>query len=306
MTMDWQAIASILGERTEKPLVLLDRAGRVQLVNRAMEKVLGWSRFEIEGQYWADTVAPPDRLQIETRWIAEALRGAFHDYETTVMAKSGSLLAIHLDLALVGRGTEQALLATVRRVRAIEPFPTRPHDDLDYDISVAGEDFGQLLRMTAHGESLPLPDGDRRCFVLFYDLPGPCHDCPVLRASIEQAPQTTIRPTPPPPGNDARGEHRFEVITATPLDKTAVRLRIRTISESTLGAIHEAKMQRIAEKGSLSEREYAVLRSLLMGRSIEDIAGDLEITPRTVKYHQANVLQKVGADSRVDLLRLIF
>jgi DNA-binding NarL/FixJ family response regulator len=54
------------------------------------------------------------------------------------------------------------------------------------------------------------------------------------------------------------------------------------------------------------ERERDVMTYLVMGRAIEDIATILEITPRTVKYHQANVLKKVGADSRLDLIRLVF
>lgn len=301
--MDWKAIASILAERCDRPLALLDRTGHIRLFNRPMERLLGWTRFEIEGQSWVDTVVPPERRGTEARWVGEALRGSFHEYETRVLTRGGAMIALHLDLALVGGGPEQGLLATVRRTRTVEPFPKlTEHEDLDYDISVAGEAFGQLIRITASGEVLPLPDGDRRCFVMFYDKETPCDDCPVLRASVQQAPQTTIRPARRSTGRSPV----FEVLTATPLDGSAVRLRIRTITEKTLGAIHEAKMQCIARKGSLSEREYEVMRALLAGRSIEDIATDLDITPRTVKYHQANVLQKVGADSRVDLLRLIF
>jgi DNA-binding CsgD family transcriptional regulator len=42
------------------------------------------------------------------------------------------------------------------------------------------------------------------------------------------------------------------------------------------------------------------------GCGVDEIAGALEISPRTVKFHQANVLQKLGADSRADLMRLVF
>jgi DNA-binding NarL/FixJ family response regulator len=44
---------------------------------------------------------------------------------------------------------------------------------------------------------------------------------------------------------------------------------------------------------------------MIDGTSMEDIASELAISPRTVKFHQANVLQKLGADSRSDLLRLV-
>jgi DNA-binding CsgD family transcriptional regulator len=32
----------------------------------------------------------------------------------------------------------------------------------------------------------------------------------------------------------------------------------------------------------------------------------LQITPRTVKFHQANILEKLGVESRSDLLRLVY
>jgi DNA-binding CsgD family transcriptional regulator len=61
----------------------------------------------------------------------------------------------------------------------------------------------------------------------------------------------------------------------------------------------------LADAAQLSERERSVLTYLLMGRSLGDIALILGISPRTVKFHQANVLEKLGADSRADLVRLI-
>jgi len=47
--------------------------------------------------------------------------------------------------------------------------------------------------------------------------------------------------------------------------------------------------------------DFVAIRS-----AVADIAQQLGIAPRTVKFHQANVLQKLGADSRVDLLRVLF
>jgi len=38
---------------------------------------------------------------------------------------------------------------------------------------------------------------------------------------------------------------------------------------------------------------------------MEEIALVLAIKPRTVKFHQANLLAKLGAESRLDLFRLI-
>jgi len=48
-----------------------------------------------------------------------------------------------------------------------------------------------------------------------------------------------------------------------------------------------------------------VLDLLLLGRTMGDIAMVLQISVRTVKYHQRNIQQKLGADSRFDLARIL-
>ena len=82
-------------------------------------------------------------------------------------------------------------------------------------------------------------------------------------------------------------------------------MTVRYLPMRLLPELVDAKAARTAGDGALSERERQVLTLLLRGRGVEDIATMLEIAPRTVKFHQANVLQKLGADSRLDLLRVI-
>jgi DNA-binding CsgD family transcriptional regulator len=64
--------------------------------------------------------------------------------------------------------------------------------------------------------------------------------------------------------------------------------------------------QRIASLGKstkLTEREAQILELLCLGGNFEDIAVRLGISPRTVKFHQENVLRKTGSSSRVELFR---
>jgi DNA-binding NarL/FixJ family response regulator len=82
-------------------------------------------------------------------------------------------------------------------------------------------------------------------------------------------------------------------------------VRVRFPPRGLLRVMLDAQPARAAGDGALSERERQVLTLLLRGRGVEDIATMLEIAPRTVKFHQANVLHKLGADSRLDLLRVI-
>jgi DNA-binding CsgD family transcriptional regulator len=52
------------------------------------------------------------------------------------------------------------------------------------------------------------------------------------------------------------------------------------------------------QPGSLSERECEVLEQIARGLSIEDIAGNLFLSPHTVRTHIKNILRKMGARTR--------
>jgi DNA-binding NarL/FixJ family response regulator len=88
-------------------------------------------------------------------------------------------------------------------------------------------------------------------------------------------------------------------------DDTA-RVSVRSLTMTSLAAVLQAKLDDLAARARLSKRERAVFGRLMDGCGVDEIAGALEISPRTVKFHQANVLQKLGADSRADLMRLVF
>jgi len=87
--------------------------------------------------------------------------------------------------------------------------------------------------------------------------------------------------------------------------------------EAILASI-EAALARLAKTGeddpvtatatarlaSLSPREREVLQGLLAGLPNKSIAYDLAISPRTVEIHRARVMDKMGAKSLSELIRL--
>lgn len=65
-----------------------------------------------------------------------------------------------------------------------------------------------------------------------------------------------------------------------------------------------AKVAAIAKLTLLSPRELQVLEGLLGGLPNKTIAYDLKISPRTVEIHRARVMDKMGARSLSELVRL--
>ena len=103
-----------------------------------------------------------------------------------------------------------------------------------------------------------------------------------------------------------------------PVDKVVLRARVRVmlrirqqyreLSRSTprdLDTLMHERREQLAAEANLSAREREVLELLLLGRSQEEIGTALGISARTAKFHQANVLAKLGAESRADLLRVL-
>jgi RNA polymerase sigma factor (sigma-70 family) len=66
------------------------------------------------------------------------------------------------------------------------------------------------------------------------------------------------------------------------------------------------RLEEMVGEFSLSPREREVFELLLYGRTADEIADRLGVSTRTVKFHQTNLLDKLDADSRLDLFRLFF
>lgn len=66
------------------------------------------------------------------------------------------------------------------------------------------------------------------------------------------------------------------------------------------------RLEEIVNDYALSPREREVFELLLQGWSADEIASKLGVTSRTVRFHQTNVLDKLDADSRLDLFRMFF
>lgn len=79
--------------------------------------------------------------------------------------------------------------------------------------------------------------------------------------------------------------------------------------EAALAAVQSADAQRAQQLrealGQLSQREHEVLDEVLAGHYNKNIADHLGITARTVEFHRANLLAKMGVSSVVELAHLL-
>jgi DNA-binding NarL/FixJ family response regulator len=59
----------------------------------------------------------------------------------------------------------------------------------------------------------------------------------------------------------------------------------------------------IAYSHGLTQREFDVLRLIVQGRTVQEIAHELGLNSKTVANHQSTVRQKLGAETAIELLR---
>jgi PAS domain S-box-containing protein len=302
--MDWAAISRVLAEQIEQPLAIVDGSSAIRLINRAMEQVLGSTRVEVEGCAWTEVFKRPSYSTHELDWIALGLRGALREHEATLETKTGDALSVQFELALVGHGAEQALLVQASRVLPLTGVRAgNLPEDVDYAISLAGGDFGKLAHLSANGRALAMLEPDRRCYTALYGRTTPCEDCPLLRSHDGAGPWRTFRARSTT-DTETPVTH-FEVVTAERVHEGIAWLHLRVLGEDVLRNIYDLKLQALAQRHGLTSREQEVLKYLVMGHSLAAIARSLGVAPRTIKYHQANALEKLGVKSRADLMRLL-
>lgn len=66
-----------------------------------------------------------------------------------------------------------------------------------------------------------------------------------------------------------------------------------------------ARVSELGRRAKLTSRELQVLELLCLGESVGEIAEALDIRPRTVKFHQENILKKTGIGSRLELFKVL-
>lgn len=287
--MNWSSIASLLADSVVQPLLVIDHVGDVQLINEPMEMLLGRSREQVVGHPLVNLV-PRDRRDRVASLLRGALQGARRRGEVWVVATGGAHLWLSVELALVtgvtGSGLVGRVVASAQEAQAA-PMLTDPWFEIGLD-----DDFGRVRQV--HGDDAHTAVG-RPCYQVVADRDSPCPDCPVGKLGVGETVTDLQLLT----------DERLIVRRARRASAQTALVAYTPLGPGLVSQLVEARLDALATRCALSERERQVLRELVAGRALEDIARVLEISTRTVRFHQANVLAKLGIDSRLELVRML-
>jgi DNA-binding CsgD family transcriptional regulator len=294
--MDWEPIVSNLTD-AQRPALIVDGGGRVRFVNEPMEQLLGRRLDELSNTRWLASCVQPGGTSGVRNLLGAGFRGEATGGELPLVTREGKRITMRAELSREVKGRRRALVVVSQGVSEVEP-DTAPAGDCRCDVSrIEGTGIIQQVRFLDPERDALIHVG--RPIEELLTLLG-CASA--MRWVGEVLAGDAIRTSEAilPESGDA-----FRIVTAENVDDATVRVVVRYLPTGMLPELVDAKAARTAGDSALSERERQVLTLLLRGRGVEDIATMLEIAPRTVKFHQANVLQKLGADSRLDLLRVV-
>jgi PAS domain S-box-containing protein len=294
--MDWEPIVSHIANR--QPALVVDGVRRVQFLNASMAELLGWNADELTARGWVATCVPQSDRSNVRRLVADALSGSATEGQVPFVTRDGKRVTIRAGLTVEGHGRTRALVVVARDVGA-SPGKAATNWDCACEVSRVPGREGRIVSMRFLDPAQTSSTWIGQPLEALLEATGssaaavPVGD--VVAGRAEHSMQALL-----PDADDT-----FRVVAARAANDKTVRVTVRCLDARLLPDLVDAKMVRVAEARGLSDRERQVLQLLLRGRGVEDIATMLEIAPRTVKFHQANVLQKLGADSRLDLLRVV-
>ena len=292
----WRMVAGRAIELLAKPAFVLDVRGTVLLINDELRRLLGRTSDEAIDHGWLQLVVPEEARGATEQAFRQALLGRASELECKAVTRRGVRLSLRLETTAIGAGASALLLAIVRESEREGAADEAPIDGVQYEISTAALDWGAIRELRNRGGNVAAARG-HTCFEWLEHRATPCPGCPA-RSLREDESVTFVLPS-----RDADLPLRLVSARATRSDGAAIVQH--ELAPNILQQVVDAKLLVVARQRHLSPRERDVLRALLHGDSSQDIAAALGISPRTVKFHQANLLRKLGADSRLELVRAL-
>lgn len=176
------------------------------------------------------------------------------------------------DLALAGEASSGAqLLESLRQI---------PADLLLLDMTMPGINGVELIeRVRAQAPQLP-----------------------ILVLSMHNEPQIARRALAAGAAGYCTKDSDPEVLLAA-MRKVASGGRFIDPGLAEVMAFDTGKHEQYRPVELLSEREYQILRLLVQGRSVNEVAAELIISNKTVSTHKARLMQKLNLQNNAELIR---
>jgi DNA-binding CsgD family transcriptional regulator len=295
-TPQWRQLCRNIVEVIAVPAMILDAETRqVVLLNTPMEKLIGWSSAEADGRTWDELCPILERSDASSLTEASAL-GAVK-VRSTFVNRLGHHVEVQAHLITLAAPQQHMLVVRILESKIL-PGETI-EGSFEYCISTAPSDWGRLISLRsfrddqAHAELV-----GRRCFQVIANRKSPCPGCPAQRRPPGSGELTAALP-------DHRGDGTA-LVTAFRSSDNQQRLLHKQITEQMFAQLLEARLLAITSTGGLSDREREVFLLLVKGRSPSEIALMLGVETSTAKYHVSKILRKLGAESRIDLMRVLF
>lgn len=279
--VDWEQLGTRLIERDWRPLVVISKAGRVLRSNAAFRLLFS-------------------TVDLANGWLAERSREAFDDARRALSTRATRLTVtlatptpieavLELERVSDKSGAVMAVVVDVAQTSA----PLLPVNGAAYELSVR-ERVPRLVRLLWGGKTHLT---NEPCWVQIFKRATECPDCPVRRLGASGRATGIVTH----PGR----EFSASFVAAERRSKDTVGVSTFDVSASMYSALVARRVEVLAKEAQLTPREQELLGLLLEGHSLEEAASRSAITSRTVKYHQQNLLQKLGVESRQALARLL-
>jgi DNA-binding CsgD family transcriptional regulator len=295
----WSALLGVVLDWEQRPVIVIHPDGRAAAANAAMATTLQRSQDEFSGLPWDELFAADSRPAVR-KLVENYVPGRVDIFDTNCKAKNGCAVPVTMRLVNASMNVHGAI-AHVFTIVAFRPNTEDPvlANGIACTVSADAKSFGVITRAWgpefANRPSLV----GQRCCEAFCEQEAPCRTCPLYAEGLTTDTRTAVV------RRRLASNTYFDIVSVRAIGHVEIAMSRWRLGKELLGALTAARIDELAVDAKLSPREAEVLGLLFLGRSTTDIAHQMNIVARTAKYHQRNVLRKVGAESRFDLSRLL-
>ncbi len=279
-------------------MLVLDLTGRIVRANRAL-------------LFFVEEGVRTHLVDFAEEWVRPESRPAFRDAWTRALGGERTRVTVglrpttfHLEpvFELVPLSQDGAvrsvMLVMVDAVASGHSLPLVPSTGSLYEVAIDAEGRpAHLVRALAPDRPLKV-DPSVPCYRALHRRDQPCEECPVSALAKPGDAHTMV-------WVESTLPFQVQLVSVRRVRDDLASVSMVPMDQGVYSALVQARIDALGIKAKLTERERHVLELLLMGRTLDDVAEVEGITPRTAKYHQQNLLRKLGAESRTDVFRLL-